>query len=441
VNLAHKFSPFDKAASRALLPLLFLGLAGAPLAAQEWAGRIEASTDSAPVAGALVILIDSLGREAGRTLSSPSGGFGLTLPGPGSYQVRILRIGFAGWISPPARFSPGEKKDVRLLIEDRIIQLAAIEVTTTRSRCGVRPGDGDIIASLLSEAEKALALTDQTIRMGNLRFRTETYVSRPSADGSIGERSMASSSGQAIWPVVSAPTDTLAKYGFVHEPAQTESSPFQTAGPVYFGPDARVLFSDWFLDGHCFAVVAAPDTAPTIVVSFAPARGTKRDIRGQLTLDRQTLELRSLEFWYTGLGRWVTKDSAGGSLSFHKLQSGAWIIDRWLIRAPIPLVGRRDTVLFGFAESGGRVREIRDGRSGGVERLSLAVPDLPRERLPVIHQPSPTIQRSDLCAHHGGCSADLSSSPSSRRDRLRPRSGRWMTRKSSDRIDSRPAPT
>lgn len=420
---------------------MLLAIAAGPLSAQEWTGRIEASTDSAPVAGALVILIDSLGREARRTLSSPTGGFSLALPGPGRFQVRVLRIGYAGWLSPPSLFGPGQKKDARFLIEDRIIQLAAIEVTTTRSRCGVRPGDGDIIASLLNEAEKALAITDQTIRQGNLRFRTETYVTRPTADGAIGERSTRTSSGQAIWPVASAPPDTLAKYGFVHEPARGPSDPSQVAGPVYFGPDARILFSDWFLDGHCFSVEPAPDTARTIEVSFTPVRGPRRDIRGQLTLDRQTLELRSLEFWYTGLGRWVTKDSAGGSMSFHKLRTGAWIIDRWVIRAPIPLVGRRDTVLFGFAESGGRVREIRDGRNGGVERLSRAVPDLPSGMLPVTNSSSTTIQRSDLCAHHGGCWADLSSFPSSPRDKPRPRSKRWMTKRSSAPIDSRPALT
>lgn len=441
MNLAHQFSPFDKVASRVKLPLLLLTVAAGPLAAQEWTGRIEASTDSTPVAGALVILIDSAGREARRTLSSPTGGFSLQLPGPGQFQVRVLRIGYAGWLSPPSRFGPGQRKETRLIIEDRIIQLAAIEVTTTRSRCGVRPGDGDVIASLLNEAEKALAITDQTIRQGNLRFRTETYVSRPTADGAIGERQTSTSSGQAFWPVASADPDTLAKYGFVHEPARSASDPTETTGPVYFGPDARVLFADWFLDGHCFSVVPAPDSASTIIVSFAPARGSRRDIRGQLTLDRQTLELRSLEFWYTGLGRWVTGDSAGGRMSFHKLKTGAWIIDRWVIRAPIPMVGRRDTVLFGFAESGGRVREIRDGRNGGIERLSRAVPHLPSDSLPITNSSSFTIQRSDLCAHHGGCWADLSSSSSSPPDKFRPRSRRWMTKRSSAPTDSRPGLT
>ena len=426
-------------ASRVRGFLLLTVLAAGPLSAQEWTGRIHASTDSSSVAGALVVLIDSLGREVKRTLSTPTGGFGFTLPGPGRYQVRVLRIGYAGWISPIAQFTAGERRDARFIIEDRIIQLATIEISTTRSRCGVRPGDGDIIASLLNEAEKALAITEQTIRLGTLRFRTETYVSRPTADGAIGERNTATSTSQAMWPVASASPDSLAKYGFVYEPARDPGDLSPRAGPVYFGPDARVLFSNWFLDGHCFSVVPAPDSATTVVVEFTPVRGSRRDIRGRLTLDRRSLKLRTLQFWYTGLGRWVTPDSAGGSMSFHQLTTGAWIIDRWVLRAPIPLVGRRDTVLFGFAESGGRVREIRDGRSGTVERISRAVPDLPKGTLPVTNYLHFTMPRSDLCAQHGGCWAGLSSFPSSDPDKPGPRSRKLPRMRSPVPIAFRPA--
>jgi len=411
------------------------------LAAQEWSGRLQASTDNSAVAGALVLLLDSTAREVKRTLSTPTGGFGFTLPGPGTFQVKVVRIGYAAWISQPVVFGAGERKEARFILEDRVIQLAAIEITTTRSRCGVRPGEGDIIASLLNEAEKALAITDQTIRQGNLRFRTETYVSRPTADGAIGERQTSTSSGQAMWPVASADPDTLARYGFVHEPARNPADLLPPAGPVYFGPDAKILFSSWFLDGHCFSVVSSTDSAAHVVIAFAPVRGARRDIRGRLTLDRRSLELRTLEFWYTGLGRWVTGDSAGGRMSFRKLTTGAWIIDRWLIRAPIPLVGRRDTILFGFAESGGQVKEIRDGRSGLIERISRAVPELPSGFQPVTYHPHFTPIRSDLCAHHGGCWADLSSFPSSPPDKLGHKSGRSKRRLISPPIDSRPAPT
>jgi Carboxypeptidase regulatory-like domain len=374
-SLLHRLAP----------AILATALAG-PLSGQELGGRLVSSGDSGAIAGALVILVDSVGREVSRTLSSPSGGFLLGSGTPGAYQVRVMRIGFAGWLSPVVRITAGSRLERRFVIEDRIVRLAEIEITASRSRCGVRPGDGDVIASLLSEAEKALAITEQTIRRRNLRFRTETFMTRPAAGGAPGGTRRSTSTGHAIWPVVSAAPESLAVWGFVHE-SPAPVNPAEVSGPVYYAPDARVLFADWFLDSHCFAVTASSADSHTVVVEFTPAdpRQKRRDIRGRLTLDRGTLELRTLEFWYTGLGRWAMADSAGGRMSFRRVDSGAWIIDRWSIRAPIPQVGAslRDTTLYGFAESGGRVIEIRHGTRGRVERISAAskVPDRQRENL------------------------------------------------------------
>ena len=420
--------------------IAWIGVTAAGLEAQELSGRILASTDSSSVAGALVLLVDSTGREVGRTLSTPTGGFGFKAPAPGTYQVRVLRIGYASWRSPPVGLLPGERKETSFIIEDRVIQLAAIEVRTTRSRCGVRPGEGDVIASLLNEAEKALAITDQTIRQGNLRFRTETWISRPASAGAAGERQTATATSQAMWPVASAPPESLARYGFVREGRPQRSELGTGSGPIYFAPDARVLFAPWFLDTHCFSVVQATgDSGGNVVIQFTPAnRNARRDIRGLLTLDRRSLELRSLQYWYTGLGKWVPFDSAGGRMSFRRLGTGAWVIDRWQMRAPIPLVGRRDTTLFGFAESGGQVKEIRDSRSGEAEKISRAVLDLPSVGQQTISQ-SFTLFWSDLCAHRGACLVDLSSFSSSALDRPRLNSKKWTTT-SGPRIDFRPVP-
>lgn len=355
--------------------LLLSLLASRALLAQELSGRLTGESDSMAIAGALVILVDSAGKEIARTLSSPSGGFGIRAPAAGSYRLRVVRIGFASWMSPSYSLAGDARREVRIVVADQVIRLADIEVSTTRSRCGVRPADGDLIAALLTEAEKALSITSETIRQGSLRFKTETYTNRPSSDGAPGERELATAVGQAMWPVVSAPPESLAVWGFVHELRRATEMlselEFQ-GGPVYFGPDARVLFSNWFLDTHCFSVTAgAADTTPNVVMEFVPARRlARRDIRGQITLDRKSLELRELTFRYVGLPSWVPADSSGGRLSFRKLASGAWVIDRWSLRAPIPRVGRSDTTLFGFAEAGGRVLEIRYGRNGGVEILS-----------------------------------------------------------------------
>ncbi|MEP7327404.1 MAG: carboxypeptidase-like regulatory domain-containing protein [Gemmatimonadota bacterium] len=355
--------------------ILFIGLSR-PAVGQELSGRLEQIQTRQPLSGALVVLVDSAGHEVTRTVSSPSGAFAVRAPFSGRFQVRVLRIGARPWSSVPLMLAPGERREIRLTLEDNPVLLPEIEIRAAGNRCGLRPGDSDAMARLLTEAEKALAIATETIREGQLQFRTETWTNRPHPDGTPGERERRTSLGVAAWPVQSAPPESLAIWGFVHDgpPYGTPEELVTERGPVFYGPDERVLFANWFLDAHCFSVEADSSSAgPVLVMRFRPARPRRGvDIAGTLRLNRETLELRGITFRYTGLGSWVPPDSAGGELSFRRLRSGAMIIDRWTLRAPIPLFrAGSPTRFFGFAESGGRVIEVQRGRTGEPERLSL----------------------------------------------------------------------
>ena len=374
-----------------LSPLMLVALAipvvglPSPAAAQELSGRLERIGTREPLAGALVLLVDSLGHEVARTVSSASGGFVVGAPFAGRFHLRVLRIGATPWSTTPLSLGLNERRDIRLSLEDNPVQLPDVEIRAAGSRCGVRPGDSDVMARLLTEAEKALAIATETIRDGQLRFRTETWTNRPDPDGPPGERERRVAFGTATWPVQSAPSESLAVWGFVHDgpPYGTPEELVTERGPVYYGPDERVLFAAWFLDAHCFSVEADSGSAsPILIVRFRPVQSRRGvDIAGTLQLNRVTLELRSLTFRYTGLGRWVPPDSAGGELSFRRLRSGAMVIDRWTLRAPIPRFRPgREPGFFGFAESGGRVIEVQRGRTGEPERLSL-IPSLWRSDL------------------------------------------------------------
>jgi len=348
-----------------------------PISAQQLSGRLERIGTLEPLAGALVLLVDSLGREVTRTVSSASGGFALTATFPGRFHLRVLRIGATPWTTAPILLGQNERRDIRFTLEDNPVQLPEIEIRAAGNRCGIRPGDSDVMARLLTEAEKALAIATESIREGQLQFRTETWTNRPDPDGTPGERERHTALGVATWPVQSAPPESLAVWGFVHDgpPYGVPEELVTERGPVFYGPDERVLFADWFLDAHCFSVEAdSGSTSPTLVMRFRPLRSHRGvDISGTLQLNRETLELRGITFRYTGLGTWVPPDSAGGELSFRRLRSGALIIDRWTLRAPIPLFRPgRQPGFFGFAESGGRVIEVQRGRTGEPERLSLS---------------------------------------------------------------------
>jgi hypothetical protein len=368
-----------------LAPALLVVSLSRPASAQQLDGRLERIGTLEPLAGALVLLIDSVGHEVTRTVSTGSGGFVLRAPAAGRFRLRVLRIGSTPWSTEPITLSLNERRELRLALEDNPVRLPDIEIRAAGNRCGIRPGDSDVMARLLTEAEKALAIATETIREGQLRFRTETWTNRPDPDGTPGERERHNAFGTATWPVQSAPPESLAVWGFVHDgpPYGVPEELVTERGPVFYGPDERVLFADWFLDAHCFTLETDSDsTSPTLVMRFRPLRSRRSvDISGTLKLDRETLELRGITFRYTGLGAWVPRDSAGGELSFRRLRSGTLIIDRWSLRAPIPLFRPgREPGFFGFAESGGRVIEVQRGRTGEPERLSL----------------TPSLWRSDL---------------------------------------------
>jgi hypothetical protein len=123
----------------------------------------------------------------------------------------------------------------------------------------------------------------------------------------------------------------------------------QVGGLVYYGPDLSVLYAPEFLATHCLAAVAGDSGSNLVGVSYRPAEGGPSDVEGAVWLDATTLQLRSLEFRYTGLDHWVPREApVVNSASF------AWTMDGGSSTAgacgrPIPRIRGLDTTLFGFA--------------------------------------------------------------------------------------------
>jgi hypothetical protein len=141
----------------------------------------------------------------------------------------------------------------------------------------------------------------------------------------------------------------------------------QPAGPTYFGPDARVLFTDWFLGSHCISVDSQSTNSRSLIVArFTPAKGTRpaAALKGSLAFDPASLALRSLSFQFVARPRWAPPDAVGGEIRFARLPDGTWLPVSWVMRAPIPRVagdGQRYR-FFGVMEAGGRVTEIRGAK-------------------------------------------------------------------------------
>jgi hypothetical protein len=339
-----------------------LTLAAVPARGQTVQGRVVELPGEGPIAGALVALVDTAGHEVTRGATSPSGGFTLGTRVAGRYHVLIRQIGQQPWRSPVFVLAAGTTYPVTFRVDAKPYQLPALTVEARRSQCGVRPGEEGIVGGLLDAAQVALQLAKATADEARLAFSTTTYLKQLTPDLRLLDSTLADATRLASWPIESAHPDSLRVWGFVRQPPEAERvTTAQTdVGPIYYGPDARVLFSDWFLETHCFRV--EEEEEELLEVRFTPERRRDRvEIGGRLILHRASMELRRLEFEYVGLPRWVPKGEAGGFVELRRLREGAWTPRAWALRAPraVRSAGSSRLRLLGWVETGGQVTAVR----------------------------------------------------------------------------------
>jgi len=228
-------------------------------------------------------------------------------------------------------------------------------------------GDASVGAALLEAAQTALGLAEAEVATGRRIYATESYRRTLPVVGPP-EDSVAIQGKLAGWPIQSAAPDSLRQTGFVQGDWPPPSFMREgQAGPIYFGPDARVLFTDWFLGTHCISVDTrtgrSSDERTRVVARFKPAKGTRNAavLNGWLEFDRASLALRSLNFEFAARPRWAPKGSGGGEIRFARLPGGVWLPVQWSMRAPVPKVAGdgHSYRFFGVVETGGRVTAVR----------------------------------------------------------------------------------
>lgn len=333
-------------ANRTSLLLGAILLHARPAIAQTVAGHITSTTNGAPVAGAIVALLDSTGRAVITGLAEDDGSYRLTSPVSGRYSVRVERVGFRSSTSTSVIVAQGTTVDLPITLAAEGVSLRAVRVSADR-RCIVRPKEGLAAAQLWDEARKALRATELTqMAQAAARSRRDPHLfmvrtrrfARDLAPGSLNptHEEQLEVEGETITPFVTEDAEVLERDGYLAGAIDT--------GAVYFAPDATILLSDRFLDAHCFRVDEMPRQSreDLIGLAFEPAHLTREtswrkphvEISGVLWLDRSTAELRYMEFHYVGLPFVVPKDAAAGLLEFRPLPDGRWIVWRWYVRAP-----------------------------------------------------------------------------------------------------------
>jgi hypothetical protein len=288
-----------------------------------------------PIANALIDVSTPAGEVVGRGVTNQRGAYVVRLAQAGAYQLRVRAIGYAQ-VRMGAQQVPTTIRELPVLtMTDAVAMLPELVARSSAGRCSSAPQTGLVMAPLLEAAAGALEVMEQTLLLGNARHTVEIVDRRAYAtrrDSLI--EADTTRLAELTWPVVSADAERLRLEGFGHEPTGA-----RTGRWTFFGPDASVLFADWFLSEHCFDLVEPEPDAGTIVVRFEPnVRGGKVRLSGRLVLDATSLALRELHFEHRNLPSHFPGGSAGGAVYFVSDASGVWRPDRWMMRAPLTVL-------------------------------------------------------------------------------------------------------
>jgi len=336
----------------------------AALQCQSIRGRV---TDPAqrPLTGALVELRDLSGHSLKIVITSPTGAFQIDAPAAGRYLLRFAAIGFQP--KPPAPYDiPADG----VHLPDVVLRPMALRlpdlVSLGHKFCGKTGIADETFDRILESAHSALQIMEATVSNRQIAFQVGVIHTR-TVFGGYNNVSVADTVIQPLsrWPVQSIDPDTLRLVGFGRT-----LTPGDENTREYYGPDARVLFSDWFLDSHCFTVDKPKKNqfSDSLHLRFAPAKkGKLVDIVGELVLDAHNLALLQMSFTLRNLPGWMPDEAAGGQMEFAPLPSGLWMTKSWTIWAPIGSIspGHRMTV-GGQVETYGFVTKVYSGSDSSV---------------------------------------------------------------------------
>jgi hypothetical protein len=348
--------------------LALIALLGRDVAAQTVRGQLSDSVSRSPLVGAFLTLVDAEGVERARAMTDGTGAFTLTAPAAGSYRIRSKRIGFKPYMSVPLTLEAGATVTFNAAVDPIPVALAQVVVAGDR-QCNVESGAS--VAALWEEVKEALSAVAWTSRTPGYWYRVTQFQREIIPGRPRGKDSVWFNDGFYEVPFKSVPAEDLAREGFVV---------IDEDGWAFREPDAEVLLSEPFLRTHCFeSKVGKGDTEGLVGLGFSPARGRRLpDINGVLWIDRESAELRHLEFTYVRLPQNLNAPNAGGRVEFMLVPTGAWMVRDWILRMPLTELGRTPTggiaglETVGYRERGGSAVEIKT-TAGAVLYRSPAV--------------------------------------------------------------------
>jgi len=305
-----------------------------PLAARAQSVRgVVVDAGDRPVAGVVVLLLDSASQVTARALSNERGEFRIASSRPGSYRIRTLRIGFGPVMSEAVVLVSGGEIAKRLVLSGLPIALDTMRVVD-RNVCRAFTDSGAATYAVWEQIRAALIAAELTAASRTIAATIVGYERAldPGPGHSTGRilRQQSNVSTDYVTKVWRAlPPDSLHRLGYVAT-ARDNSI-------VYYAPDLAGLLSSQFVEDHCFRLTTDRNHNGLLGIAFEPTPERRKgvaEIRGTLWADRASSELRRLEFRYVNVSR-EQEQEAGGDLDFVRMRDGAWAISRWNIRMPL----------------------------------------------------------------------------------------------------------
>lgn len=358
--------------------LAYLALGPVAVRAQSIDLQLRIEGTRAPVPGAIVRVFGPNDKIVVQGLTSDFGRIAWVLASPGTYRIRIDRIGYTGLDLGPLELAIGGEFRREIEMPATRVDLPTL-VVHGENQCKAYTREGSLAAALWLESRKALLANILTQESKSVPFHLKLFERDVSRTGTLEKEWVGKSAIVRGQPFASLPAAVLLQRGFVFEDGDEST---------FAGIDATLLLSDEFIDSHCFNVVEGENGLVGLAFQPPPKRQVP-DVQGTLWLDRATSELRHLEFFYTGLHQEIRTLGLGGRVDFQRLSNGGWIVNSWYIRMPRMQLKGRVRLLSGFVDQGGTavvvaeegatasralvVGRIRDSTAGGDAGLAGAI--------------------------------------------------------------------
>ncbi|MGH7654335.1 MAG: hypothetical protein ACREN6_06695 [Gemmatimonadaceae bacterium] len=345
------------------------GLAPRAVRAQTFHGTLRTSASGVPVAGAIVLLVDSLHDVRAKARSDDRGRFDLTTSATELVRLRIQRIGSRPYESLPFAMHSDTSAVISL---DQLPALTLPTVTSTaQSACRGRAVAAEANWEVWEDVKTALLATSLTYAEQRSRYRLAQVTRIYDLQPRLRDIALLEDSVAATQPWTSFAPDLLAEHGYVR---------YADGRLTFVSPDLDVLLSRSFENTHCFEPGLLRD-GPLIGLAFDPAARPRghADIAGVFWIDGTSRELRKLTFNYAGLPR-MEGDSVGTSMiTFATFDQHEWFISSWTVRSPLPvIVSTREVSVADQLRMFGNMAEGRDNwpvawELGGVKERHGAV--------------------------------------------------------------------